>query len=159
MGLIGSLLGGVGSIFGGLAASKAMNEVKDNVKVQMRDNKNWFDKRYNEDATQRADAQRVLAMTEESIKKRNKQAAGTAAVMGGSDEALIAQKEANGKALADATSQIAAAGEAQKSAIENQYMQRKSELNGQLNDLSKQKAQAIAQATQGLTSMAGQLPI
>lgn len=76
MGLIGAAIGAAGSIFGGIAASKAMRKMKANVEAQKKDNQDWFDRRYNEDATQRADAQRILTMTEESIKNRNKAAAG-----------------------------------------------------------------------------------
>ena len=107
MGLIGSAIGAAGSIFGGIKASKAMKKAKRNVEAQRQKNQDWYDRRYNEDATQRADAQRILTQTEESIKQRNKQAAGSAAVMGGTDESVAAAKAANNQALADATSQIA----------------------------------------------------
>ena len=106
MGLIGSAIGAAGSIFGGISASKAMKRAKKNVEAQRQKNQDWYDRRYNEDATQRADAQRILTQTEESIKQRNKQAAGSAAVMGGTDESVAAAKAANNQALADATSQI-----------------------------------------------------
>ena len=90
MGLIGSIAGGAlgaaGSIFGGISASKAMRRVKKNLQAQKEANQNWYDRRYNEDATQRADAQRILTQTEESIRNRNRQAAGAQAVMGGTDE-------------------------------------------------------------------------
>ena len=81
MGLIGSAIGAAGAIFGGLKASEAMKNVANSINDQMKDNQAWYDRRYNEDATQRADAQRLLQMTEESIKKRNRQAAGTAAAL------------------------------------------------------------------------------
>lgn len=103
MGLFGSIAGGalgaVGSIFGGISASKAMKKVKRNIEAQKKANEDWYNRRYNEDATQRADAQRILTMTEESIKNRNKQAAATAAVMGGTEESVAAAKAANSEAL------------------------------------------------------------
>lgn len=152
--MIGSIIGGglkvAGSIFGGISASKAMKRAKSNINNQLKDNQNWYDRRYNEDATQRADAQRVLTMTEESIKNRNKAAAGAQAVMGGTDESVAAAKEANNKALADTTSQIAAAADQRKDQIEQQYMSRKDSLNQQLNDLEMKKAQNTSQAIQGV---------
>ena len=60
MGLIGSAIGAAGSIFGGISASKAMKRAKKNVEAQRQKNQDWYDRRYNEDATQRADAQRIL---------------------------------------------------------------------------------------------------
>ncbi len=154
MGIIGSAIGGAlgigASIFGGISASKAMKKVKKNLEGQMQENQNWYDRRYNEDATQRADAQRILTMTQESIRNRNQQAAGAQAVMGGTEESVAAAKAANNQALADATSQIAVNGERRKDQIESQYMQTKSDLNEKLNNLEQARAQNTAQAVQGV---------
>lgn len=154
MGLIGSIAGGAlgaaGSIFGGISASKAMRRVKKQLQAQKQANQNWYDRRYNEDATQRADAQRILTQTEESIRNRNRQAAGTQAVMGGTDESTAAAKAANAQALADATSQIAVNAENRKDQIEQTYQQRDSQINEALNNLEINKAQAISQAVQGV---------
>lgn len=154
MGLIDSIAGGAlgaaGSIFGGISASKAMRRVKKNLQAQKQANQNWYDRRYNEDATQRADAQRILTQTEESIRNRNRQAAGAQAVMGGTDESTAAAKAANAQALADATSQIAVNAENRKDQIEQTYQQRDSQINEALNNLEINKAQAISQAVQGV---------
>lgn len=158
MGLIGSALGAAGSIFGGISASKAMKRAKKNIEAQRKKNQDWYDRRYNEDATQRADAQRILTQTEESIKQRNKAVAGSAAVMGGTDESVAAAKEANNKALADATSQIAANAEARKDNIEATYMQNDNAFVEQLNQLEQGKAQAIGQAVQGVANAASSMP-
>ena len=121
--MIGSIIGGAlnigASIFGGIKQAKAMKKVQKNLQNQMAENQNWYDRRYNEDATQRADAQRLITMTEESIKNRNKQAAGSAAVMGGTEESVAAAKAANNGALADTMSQIAVNAEQRKDAIED----------------------------------------
>ncbi|UWF81989.1 MAG: hypothetical protein [Bacteriophage sp.] len=158
MGLIGSAIGAAGSIFGGISASKAIKRAKKNVEAQRQKNQDWYDRRYNEDATQRADAQRILTQTEESIKQRNKQAAGSAAVMGGTDESVAAAKAANNQALADATSQIAANAEARKDNIEATYMQNDNAFVEQLNQLEQGKAQAIGQAVQGVANAASSMP-
>lgn len=158
MGLIGSAIGAAGSIFGGISASKAMKRAKKNVEAQRQKNQDWYDRRYNEDATQRADAQRILTQTEESIKQRNKQAEGSAAVMGGTDESVAAAKAANNQALADATSQIAANAEARKDNIEATYMANDNAFVEQLNQLEQGKAQAIGQAVQGVANAASSMP-
>lgn len=156
--MIGSAIGAAGSIFGGISASKAMKRAKKNVEAQRQKNQDWYDRRYNEDATQRADAQRILTQTEESIKQRNKQAAGSAAVMGGTDESVAAAKAANNQALADATSQIAANAEARKDNIEATYMANDNAFVEQLNQLEQGKAQAIGQAVQGVANAASSMP-
>ena len=154
MGILGSSIGGAlgigGSIFGGISASKAMKKVKRNLEGQMKDNQNWYDRRYNEDTTQRADSQRILTITNENVKQRNRQAAGVQAVMGGTEESVAAVKAANNQAIADATSQIAVNGERRKDQIEQQYLQTKADLNDKLNNLEQAKAQAVSQAVQGV---------
>lgn len=155
MGILGSAIGGAlgigASIFGGISASKAMKKVKKNLEGQMKENQDWYDRRYNEDATQRADAQRILTMTNDNIRQRNRAAAGTQAVMGGTEESVAAAKAANNQALAEATSQIVVNGERRKDQIEGQYMQTKDALNEKLNNMEIGKAEALSQAVQGVT--------
>ena len=138
------------SIFGGISASKAIKKMKNRVNQQMKENQDWYDRRYNEDSTQRADAQRLLTMTEDSIRKRNQSAEGSAAVMGGTDESTAAAKEANNKALADVTGEINAEADVRKDQIEQQYQSKKADLNNQLNNLDQQKAQAVSDAVKGV---------
>ena len=158
MGLIGSAIGAVGSIFGGISASRAMKRAKRNVEAQRKKNQDWYDQRYNEDATQRADAQRILTQTEESKKQRNRAAAGSAAVMGGTDESVAAAKAANNEALADATSKIAANAEARKDNIEATYLSNDNAFVQQLNELEIGKANAIGGAVQGVANAAASMP-
>lgn len=143
----------IGGIFGGIAASKAMKKAKANVEGQMKDNQDWYDRRYNEDATQRADAQALLAATEDSIRNRNRQAAGAQAVMGGTDESTAAAKAANNEALAQATSNIAVNADRRKDAIEQQYQQNKANLNQQLNDLEQKRASAVTGAVNAVSEV------
>jgi len=128
-----------------------MKKVKKNLESQKQANQDWYDRRYNEDATQRADAQRILTKTEEMIKNRNRQAAGAQAVMGGTEESVAAAKAANNQALADATSQIAVNAEARKDQIEQTYQQKDAQLQDALNNMEINKAQAISSAVQGVT--------
>ncbi|MBD5172864.1 MAG: hypothetical protein HDT02_06580 [Bacteroidales bacterium] len=155
--IIGGALGVAGSIFGGIRASEAMKRVKSNLEDRKRRNQDWFDRRYNEDATQRADAQRILAKTEEAIRNRNRGAAGTQAVMGGTEESLVATKEANAKAMADAAANIAVNGERRKDSIEQMYQQRDEQLDSALNNMEVNKAQAISQAMQGVSQAGGNI--
>lgn len=150
-GAIGAGLGAVGSIFGGIAASKAMKNVKNNLNAQRSANQDWYNRRYNEDATQRADAQAIITRTEQAIKDRNRQAAGAQAVMGGTEESVAATKAANSQALADATAQIAAAGDRRKDAIESQYHSKDEALQSELNDMERQKAANVSKAIQGVS--------
>jgi len=161
MGLIGSIAGAglkIGSsIFGGIKASKAMKKVKKNLNKQMEENRNWYDRRYNEDSTERADAQAILTKTQDAIRERNRQAAGAQAVMGGTDESLAQAREANNDALAQAATNIAVAGDARKDNIEQQYMENKSSLQSQLNNMEINKANTIMQAAGGVADAASEI--
>lgn len=159
--MLGSLIGGAlkigGTIFGGIKASQAMRRVKSDLEAQRRENETWFNRRVNEDATQRADAQRILSITQENIRQRNRQAAGAQAVAGGTEESVAAAKAANNEALSEAASQIAVAGERRKDAVEQEYRQRDGQLRGQLNNLEMGRANNIAQAVGGVGSAAAGL--
>ena len=148
-GLIGGITGTMGAIFGGFANRKKAAEMRNLVNQSKKENEDWFRRRYNEDATQRADAQRILNMTEEAIKRRNKAAIGRQAVMGGTEESVASEKERNNQAYADTMSQIAAAGEQRKDAIEQQYLNRKEKLDDKLLGIEKDEKELLDIAADG----------
>ena len=141
--IVDGALGAVGGLFGGLSSNSKVREQLRMLADRQRENQDWFDRRYNEDATQRADAQRLLTRTEEAIKARNRAAAGTAAVMGGTNERVAAAKAAGNQAMADTASQIAAQGERRKDAIEQQYLRQKNALAEQEAALTGKKKSTL----------------
>lgn len=154
---IGAGMQAAGAIAGGIMKSRALKKQQRMLAKQQRENQEWFDRKYNEDATQRADAQRLLTMTQENIRQRNKQAAGSAAVMGGTEESVAAAKAANNQALTDTVSQIAASADARKDNIESQYLNKKESLDNQQMQLEQQKSEAINDAIQGVAGAAGSM--
>lgn len=159
MGFFGAALGAAGSIFGGISASKAMKKGKRNIEQQREKNQDRYDQRYNEDSTQRADAQRLLTQTQDMLKRQTDAAAGSAAVGGGTDESVAQAKAAANQTVGNVISNINAQADARKDRIEQTYQQNDNAYVEQLNNLEQQKAAAISQAVQGVTSAAGQLPI
>lgn len=155
--IIGAGLSAASSIIGGLKASKAAKRAKKETEAQRQRNQNWFDRAYNEDETQRADAQRLLELTEDNIRNRNKAAAGTQAVMGGTDESLAATKAANNQALANTASAINAKADARKADIERSYRQMDEGYSQDLRNIENQRAQNIAAATKGAIGAAGNI--
>lgn len=150
--IIGAGIGALGSIFGGLSASSAMKQRRDGVLRLQQENKDWFDRRYNEDALQRADALALLERTKEAVRNRNQRAAGVQAVMGGTDESVAHEREAGNKAIADVTTNIAAEGARRKDQIEAQYRAQDAALQGQLNDIERDRANATSEAIKGVAS-------
>lgn len=155
--LIGAGLGLASSIAGGIANRKARRKQEQMIDQQQRENQAWYDRTYNADPTKRADTVRLLTQMQEQIKNRNKAAKGRQAVMGGTDDSTTAVKEANNKILADTTSQIVAANDARKDNIEQQYMNRKNQLQNQQMGMEAEKAADTANAVAGVAGTAANI--
>ena len=155
--LIGAGLGVASSIFGGISARKARRKQERMLVQQEKENQAWYDRKYNEDPTKRADTVRLLTQMQEQIKNRNKAARGRQAVMGGTEDSTTAVKEANNKTLADTTSQIVAANEARKDAIESQYQARKDAIQNKRMGLEAEKAAGTASVAAGVAGTAANI--
>lgn len=155
--LIGAGLGLASSIAGGIANRNARKKQEQMIAQQQRENQAWYDRTYNADPTKRADTVRLLTQMQEQIKNRNKAAKGRQAVMGGTDDSTTAVKEANNKTLADTTSQIVAANDARKDNIEQQYMNRKNQLQNQQMSIDAEKAADTANAVAGVAGTAANI--
>lgn len=155
--LIGAGLGLASSIAGGIANRKARRKQEQMIAQQQRENQAWYDRTYNADPTKRVDTVRLLTQMQEQIKNRNKAAKGRQAVMGGTDDSTTAVKEANNKTLADTTSQIVAANDARKDSIEQQYMNRKNQLQNQQMGMEAEKAADTANAVAGVAGTASNI--
>lgn len=155
--LIGAGLGLASSIAGGIANRKSRRKQEQMLAQQQRENQAWYDRRYNEDPTKRADTVRLLTQMQEQIKNRNRAAKGRQAVMGGTEDSTTAVKEANNKTLADTTSQIVAANEARKDAIEQQYQQNKRSIQGQQMQMEAEKSADTANVVEGVAGTAANI--
>lgn len=155
--IAGVALSAAGSLWGNSKRAKAARKQRRELAKQERRNQAWYDRRYNEDSTQRADTLRVLNRAEQILRDRNRYAQGAQAVTGGTDEAVAAQKQASTQALADAVGQISAASEQRKDAIEQQYMARQDQIDAQKAGLEAARDTNMAQAIQGLGGVASSI--
>ena len=155
--LIGAGLGLASSIAGGIANRKARRKQEQMLAQQQRENQAWYDRKYNEDPTKRADTVRLLTQMQEQIKNRNRAAKGRQAVIGGTEDSTTAVKEANNKTLADTTSQIVAANEARKDAIEQQYQQNKRSIQSQQMQMEAEKSADTANVVAGVAGTASNI--
>ena len=155
--LIGAGLGLASSIAGGIANRKSRRKQEQMLAQQQRENQAWYDRRYNEDPTKRADTVRLLTQMQEQIKNRNRAAKGRQAVMGGTEDSTTAVKEANNKTLADTTSQIVAANEARKDAIEQQYQRNKRSIQEQQMQIEAEKSADTANVVTGVAGTAANI--
>lgn len=125
--MIGAILGlatSVGSsIFGGIKAAKANREYKRTMRDLEKKQNDWYTQRYNEDYTQRADVQQLLSNARANAANLVRGAAGTRAVMGGTDEMMANAMQQAGSTIANSTSSIASQAAAYKNAVDNQNQQ------------------------------------
>lgn len=158
MGLIGGIIGGIGSavagIVGGNATKKAARRNEKLLQEQRDRQKAWYEKEYNSSYIDRADARQALEQTRKMLAERYKAAEGAAAVGGSTEEALARQKAAANEVVADVTSTIAAQGEAHKDAVRANYEAQQDAALKQQLDINNQKAQATATAASGLATAA-----
>lgn len=161
MGILGGIIGGIGSavsgIVGGNATRKAANRNARLLQEAENDAKAWYDKEYNANFLDRSDARATIAKTREILKERYKQAEGAAAVTGATEESVARQKAAANEVLADVTSNIAERADAYKDAVRANYENQQENFLTQKTNVNNQKAQATAQAASGLANAAQQL--
>lgn len=131
----------------GVASAKKQDAM---VEAERKKNEQWYNRRYNEVGTERADAQAALTAMREAQKQRSANARGASVVAGGSAESAAAEKAAQNAAMAQAISSINVANEARKDSIENQYMAKDASISAQKLAAEQAKADAIAKAGAGL---------
>lgn len=119
------------AIFGGISANKQRKEQLATLNKMKRENNNWYNRRYNEDATQRADAQRMLSITNEAIKKRNQAARGKQKVTGGTDASLAGTQQRNAEAVGNALATTTVNAQNRKDNIEAQHRNTNNEIEAQ----------------------------
>lgn len=101
--MIGAILGAVGGlasgIFGGIKSAKAAREQQRLINEQESKNNAWYNRNYYQNYMESAEAQAAMKRVENTLKKQNQEARATAAVMGSTPEAAVAQQQANNEIL------------------------------------------------------------
>lgn len=146
------MLGGIlNAITGSASAAKQAKMVQE----QKDKNQRWYDRRYNEVGTERADAQASLTAMRNAIKEQGEVARGVQAVAGGSEESAATQKQAATNVIGNVVSGINVNAEKRKDGIEAQYQARDAELTNQQIQAEEAKRAAMAQAGSALDSTIG----
>lgn len=161
--MIGAILGAVtsaaSSIAGGIKARKAERAYKREMAGLQKKQADWYNQRMNEDYTQRADVQRLLNNSKQEAERQINSAAARSVVSGGTDESVMAAREAANSGLADATGQVAAQASAYKDAVDQQNQTNIANAAKQnMNYYAQQAVNAQQAASEGMKagmSMAG----
>lgn len=158
MGILGGIIGGIGSaaagIIGGNAARKAANRNVALIAEAENDARAWYEKEYNANFLDRSDARAAINEARTMLNDRYKQDEASAAVTGATEESVARQKANANAAMADITSNIAERADAHKDAVRANYEAQQSALMAQKIGVNNQKAAATAQAAQGLAKAA-----
>ena len=159
MGLFGDIAGlatsAVGVGLSALGGARAARQKRRELAKRETENNAWYDQRYNELGTERADAQAALSAMRAAQQQRMASARGASAVMGASAGSVAAEKNASNAAMAQTIGQINANAENYKQGIENAYLQRKNDISNQRLNMYEQQAQNLAQAGTQLSKLGG----
>lgn len=102
-------MGGLASgVFGGIKSAKAAREQQRLINEQESKNNAWYNRNYYQNYMESAEAQAAMKRVENTLKKQNQEARATAAVMGSTPEAAVAQQQANNEILDNTATGLAA---------------------------------------------------
>jgi hypothetical protein len=154
---VGSIIGaGTAAIGVGISAlggARAARQKRRELARQERENNAWYDQRYNELGTERADAQAALSAMRAAQAQRMSAARGTEAVVGASAGSVAAEKAGANMAMGQTISQMNANNENNKMAIENAYLQRKNDISNRRLGMYEAQSQNLANAGSQLSQL------
>lgn len=153
-GLLGGALQVGGAIANGIFGARQARKQQRMLEEQRAKNERWFNRRYNEVGTERADARAALTAMRDAQQARIANQAGRSAVMGGSASAMAAEKQAANQAIGNTIANINANNESRKDSIEKQYMANDSAITDKMINNERQKQNAIAGAVTGASKAA-----
>lgn len=144
--ILGGAIGLGSSIFGGIKSAQQMQKAEDELRAQRRKNQAWYDRRYNEDYLQTAEAQHMLTEARNEARRQIDAARGAAAVSGNTDVNVNGAYNAANAGLAGTAANIAAQGTARKDAVEGQYLKRDQDISQQFQNMYTGRANNISAA-------------
>ena len=153
-GAIGAGIGILGSVAGAIGSSRRMKKARGVLQEQQRENQAWFDKEYNRDYTQRADAQALLERVRQQADNQYKRAEQMAAVTGATGESLAMQKAAANDMYAQTLTGLGEQASRFKEGVMNRFLDTRSQLNGRQYDSYVQGAQQWQQTAANAGQMA-----
>lgn len=152
--IIGAATAAAGGITNAIQGAREARKQRRELDRRERENQLWYDRRYNEAGTQRADAQLALTRLADQQQRRMQSARGHAAVGGTTQAALAAEREAANKAMGDTVGAINARQDARRDAVEQRYMAQRDAISDARIKGSAARAAGMAQAA-GVASQMG----
>lgn len=148
--MIGTLIGMgtkmLSGVASGIAGAAAAAKEKRITAQQLNQNNEWYNQEMSKDYTQRAESQNAINDMREAFLERQRTAAATNAVAGGTAESEALLKEQSAKAMADTMGDIAVASESQKEAAAKEYRDRNTDLQNKMAQAEADRKNNIAKA-------------
>lgn len=120
LGAIGLGTGLLGGIMGGIKSSKAAKAQQKAIDQQRAKNDAWYNRNYYQNYLDSKEAQSAIKRVEDTMRRRKQEAQATAAVTGGTQEAVLAQEENDQKLMGDVVGNLATRGDAIKRQVDAQ---------------------------------------
>lgn len=156
MSILGLVAGIGSSIFGTASAARQARKQSRLLDQREKENQELYDRRYNEDVTQRSEAQAYLNRMRSALAERSRALRGSQAVGGVSDEAVALQKEAQTNAMANYAARLASTVSSRRDKLEEAYQNRKDAIADARMNIAANKAAQTQLAVSGLAQAIGE---
>lgn len=150
--LAGLAAGVASSILGGVSSANAAKKAEQMRIAQDARNEALFNRRYNQSYLDSAAGRNAIRQATDYAKTITKRAEGAAAVTGGTDAAVAQAKESANKMIGDTMGNLAAQDTARQAQAEETFARQQEQSTAQQMATQQQRANAIAQASQGASN-------
>ena len=154
LGIASAAVGGIGSLVGGIASSKAMRQAQQAYDTAHQKNQAYYQRLQNENYLDTTAGQETIRKAREMLQDTNNQAAGAAAFGGATDNSAALAREQANNTVGNMMSSIAANDTATKQAAGNALATENNTYAANTAQLKTKKAQQIAQAASGVANAA-----
>ena len=155
IGLIGSAVGALGSLFSGISARNQARKAEKQLEQRKADLQSEYAQEKNTDYLDTETARSTLALLRRQNKRAQEALNNNAVKSGASDEAKVAAAARQNENYANAVSQIAGMGTQYKQRLKENYQQRLDSLDNALYSTQMSKAQATSDMIGGITNAVG----
>lgn len=152
--ILSSISAGVGlanGVYGMIKSANAAKEQKKALENATSKENAWYNRNYYQNYLDSSESQAAIKRVEDTLKRRNQAAAGTAAITGATPEAVVAQQGNSQELMSDTVANLAARGDARKDQIDAVHQQNVNNLDLQkMGQMQADEAGASSQAGAGL---------
>jgi len=152
--LLSAGVSGIGSLIGGSQSAKANAETDRYVSGMKAKNDAWYNKNYNTNYLDTDEAKSSIRIWLDQMKENNEASASSGAITGSTAEKNVALKGEQNKGFASALTRLAGYGTQRKQNIENQYMNKDSQIDQVKLGLLSGKSQNGTQFSQNASGVA-----